>query len=48
MHEVYILSRRGWLPTPYLAKTRWEAIMLAIASGIVVRGSSVKRPKVTL
>jgi hypothetical protein len=46
MHEYYILSATaGWLPTPFLAPTRWQAIMLAVASGLRVKGVSYRSHK---
>ncbi len=48
MHEYWLLSNHGWLPIPYLAPTRWQAIALAVASGLVVKGVSPKKPRVTL
>jgi hypothetical protein len=45
MNEYFMLTNSGWLATPFLAPTRWQAIMLAVASGLRVKGVSYKGHK---
>jgi hypothetical protein len=48
MREYWLLSNRGWMPRPYLAQNAWQAVSLAVASGLTIKGVSPRKPKVTL
>ena len=47
MHEYWLLTNSGWLATPFMAPTRWQAVMTAVASGLKVKGVSPRKPKVS-